>query len=299
MFQPLPRSQGVLAHGHVCKPFAHECWLIRHERWPKGSCIRTDRWPTHARVCKPEGYCSQAATAIPPTPEGGRNFCDRAPYFHEHILLYRKVALEALCRFLRFFKYRQVHALLRDPIGEDLDNPTWTDDTGQEVPSGVHLVEASLYGIELDDDVGIHALAAPDDPALQQALADPPIEPELYEELLSDARAALFQGHLRRAVLELAISCEVATRHTLSIKAPSERYKKRGIYLLLDQEAKRVFGECFQDADSEAYMSIDHLFQRRDQIAHQGKGEDIDLAAAKEWFKAADRLFHWLRRMRP
>jgi hypothetical protein len=64
MFQPLPRSQGVLAHGHVCKPFAHECWLIRHERWPKGSCIRTDRWPTHALVCKPEGYCSQAATAM-------------------------------------------------------------------------------------------------------------------------------------------------------------------------------------------------------------------------------------------
>jgi hypothetical protein len=23
--------------------------------------------------------------AIPPTPEGGRNFCDRAPYFHERI----------------------------------------------------------------------------------------------------------------------------------------------------------------------------------------------------------------------
>jgi hypothetical protein len=42
--------------------FAHECWLICRERWPKGSCLRTDRWPIHARVCKPEGYCSQAAT---------------------------------------------------------------------------------------------------------------------------------------------------------------------------------------------------------------------------------------------
>jgi hypothetical protein len=92
--------------------------------------------------------------AIAPTPEGGR-----APYFYERILIYRKVALEALYRFLRFFKYRQVHALLRDPIGEDLDNPKWTDDTGQEVPSGIHFLEASLYGIELDDDVGIHALA--------------------------------------------------------------------------------------------------------------------------------------------
>jgi hypothetical protein len=209
------------------------------------------------------------------------------------------VAPEALCRFLRFFKYRQAHALLRDPVGGDLDNAKWTDEAGQEVPSGVDFRELSLHGIELDDEVGIYALAGADDPALQQALAEPPIEPELYEQLLSDARAALFQGHLRRAVLELAISCEVATRHTFFSKAPSGRYKKRGIYLLLGQEAKRVFGQCFKDADPEAYMSIDYLFQRRDQIAHQGKGEDIDLAAAKEWFKAADRLFHWLRSMQP
>ena len=52
----------MLAHGPVCKPFAHERWLIRHERWPKASCLRTDRWPTSARVGKPEGSCSQAAT---------------------------------------------------------------------------------------------------------------------------------------------------------------------------------------------------------------------------------------------
>jgi hypothetical protein len=69
MFQPLPRSQGVSAHGHVCKPFVHNCWLIRHERWPKGSCIRTDRWPTHARVCMLEGYCAQAATPMAEMPQ--------------------------------------------------------------------------------------------------------------------------------------------------------------------------------------------------------------------------------------
>jgi len=223
-------------------------------------------------------------------------------------LIYRKVAIEALCRFLRFFKYRQAHALLRDIIGEDLDNPGWTDDTGQEVPSGVHFRELSLYGIELDDEVGIQALAGADDPALQQALAEPPIEPELYEELLSDARAALFQGHLRRAVLELAISCEVGIRHTFFIKAPTGRHKKRKIYHLLDQEAAREFGQSFKVTDARTYADIDHLFQCRDQIAHQGKGEYkaaggpspvVDQAAAKAWFKAADRLFHWLRCVRP
>jgi hypothetical protein len=64
MFQPCPRLQGVLAQGRVCKPFAHECWLICHERWPKGWLIRTYRWPTHAPVGKPEVYCSQATTAM-------------------------------------------------------------------------------------------------------------------------------------------------------------------------------------------------------------------------------------------
>jgi hypothetical protein len=147
------------------------------------------------------------------TSEGGRDFRDRAHYFHERVLMYRKVALEALRRLPRFCRYRQAHALLRDAIGEDLANPTWTDEAGQEVPSGVHFAERSFYGIELDGEVGLRALASADDPVLQQVLAEPPIEPELYEELLSDARAALFQGHRRRAVLELAISCEVAIRH--------------------------------------------------------------------------------------
>jgi hypothetical protein len=62
MVQPFACSQGVLAHGRVCKPFAHERWQIRNQRWSKASCLRTERWPTSARVCKPDGFCSQAAT---------------------------------------------------------------------------------------------------------------------------------------------------------------------------------------------------------------------------------------------
>jgi hypothetical protein len=62
--QPLPRSQLLLTHGRVCKPFAHECWLICNEGWPPGYRIRAMRWPTHVLVCKPASYCSQAATPI-------------------------------------------------------------------------------------------------------------------------------------------------------------------------------------------------------------------------------------------
>ena len=31
---------------------------------PRDRGFAPDRWPTHARVCKPEGYCSQTATLI-------------------------------------------------------------------------------------------------------------------------------------------------------------------------------------------------------------------------------------------
>jgi hypothetical protein len=258
--------------------------------------------------------------AIQPRPEGGRNFRDRIPYFHERILIYRKVALEALCRFLRFFKYRQAHALLRDPVGEDLDSPKWTDDTGQEVSSGIHFLEVSLYGIELEDDVGVHALAGTDDSALQQALMEPPIDPELYEQLLSDARAALFQGSLRRAILELAISCEVAIKQAFFDKATEaalspyfdEKRQVRdsvgGFTNLLGKPAERILGQNFRKADRRACIYIHNLFQCRNQIAHEGqltyknqRGHDrpVDQVVAKEWFKVADRLFLWLRSIQP
>src|SRR5262249_20120247 len=64
IFQLLPCSQCVLAQWRVCKPFAHECWPIRTERWPASTGIRTKRWPTKALVCKPARFCSQAATHI-------------------------------------------------------------------------------------------------------------------------------------------------------------------------------------------------------------------------------------------
>jgi hypothetical protein len=138
-----------------------------------GNILRGPLWAVprmHVSVSRSE--------TIEPPPTGRP---DRGTYFRERAHVYRRVALEALCRCLRFFKYRQAHALLRDPIGADLNNPERTDEGGQAVRSGLYFHEGSLYGIELDDDVGIHALAGTDDSALQQALAEPPIEPELYE----------------------------------------------------------------------------------------------------------------------
>ncbi len=271
---------------------------------------------------------SQSETVAPPpvqrTAQGGRDFRDRRAYFRERDAIYRGAAIKALHRLVRFFKYRQAHALLRyrqapalrrhDSLADFMNDlqwtdETWTDETGQEFPSGSDpLREFSIYGIELDNEVGMKALVAADEPALQQALTETPLEPEPYEELLSDARAALFQGGLRRAILELAMSCEVETRHVFLIKASMGGYEGQKILVLLDREARQEFGQSFKDVDPTTYKNIDHLFRCRNQIVHWGKRQykddqgcehTVDQATVKEWFKAADRLFHWLRRMRP
>ena len=52
----------MLAHGPVCKPFAHERWPICIECWLAGWRIRTKRWPTKVLVCKPSQLALQAAT---------------------------------------------------------------------------------------------------------------------------------------------------------------------------------------------------------------------------------------------
>jgi hypothetical protein len=272
---------------------------------------------------------SRSETVDPPpiqrTAQGGRDFRDRWSYFQERDPIYRGAAIEALHRLVCFFKYKQAHVLLRDAPLADLmsnlqwTNEMWTDDTRQEFPSGSSPLRVlSLYGIELDEEVGVRGLAAADDLSLQQALAEPPIEPELYEELLSDARAALFQGSLRRAIIELAISCEVAIKQAFFNKATAAElsmyFDERkqinddvgGFTNLLGKPAEHILGQNFRKIKRRAAAHIDGLFRCRNQIAHEGeptykdkrgRSQIVDQAIAKEWFKAAHYLFYWLQRM--
>jgi hypothetical protein len=145
-----------------------------------------------------------------------------------------------------------------------------------------------------------------------------PIEPELYEELLSDAHAALFQGHLRRAILELALSCEIATKRAFfgkeSVAASAYEYLedkgqvRASVPDLLGQVAKHAFGKSFKDTNSNAYKQIDYLFRCRNKIAHRGEckyNDDeghthtVDQATANVWLKAAHHLLEWLRGVEP
>jgi hypothetical protein len=76
----------------------------------------------------------------------------------------------------------------------------------------------------------------------------------------------------------------------------------------LGEPAERILRQNFGKTEKRAYAHIHHLFECRNQIAHEGKPtyknrrgrlRSADQAVAQEWFKAADRLFTWLRRMQP
>jgi len=79
---------------------------------------------------------------------------------------------------------------------------------------------------------------------------------------------------------------------------------------LLSEPAERILGQNFRKAKRRAYAHVDNLFQCQNQIAHgkmreytyknkRGRCQPVNQTVVKEWFKAADCLFHWLRSMQP
>jgi len=131
----------------------------------------------------------------------------------------------------------------------------------------------------------------------------------LHQELLSDAQAAAFEGNIRRAVLELAVSCEVFVKHfffehgsrAAQVVEAMEGERKMHIRILelLDVGTRAVLGKSLKDSDKAAYDDIDHLFRARNKVAHQGKAEFrdgkrvhiVDMKLLSKWWQSVERLF--------
>jgi hypothetical protein len=121
-----------------------------------------------------------------------------------------------------------------------------------------------------------------------------PVEPTLYEEILADAQTALFEHRHRRAVLELAIACEIVVeRRFLSGDSPAvaafeyleEKSRVRVRVLdFIDGVAQNAFGKSFRRDHRDHYDNIDYLFQCRNKVAHTG---DL-LYRDKQSIKTAD-----------
>ncbi len=245
-------------------------------------------------------------------PGGGRDFTSRVPYFDSRLPGYRRAALDVLDGAILFLKYELHQPLLRN-IGEhsdQLSGPVWTDDQGQEIDPGVRTFVLGVVSGERSE-FGVVKFEAKHDKPFGAALTKSR-SPKLYEEILSDAQAAVFDGNVRRAVLELAIACEVFVKHTFlgggGDTAPVyEALEDKGklsarVLDLIEVGGTARFGKTFRLVDKDAYTDIDHLFRARNKIAHRGEAafrddagrlHTVDSKVLARWWRSTQRLFEW------
>lgn len=238
-------------------------------------------------------------------------------YFDDRGNEYKEVAKTLVKRLARYFKYE-----LRNPlINEDnidmteLNNPEWTNEAGKKFKRAKHIFVADyIPGMPPGFTFGSHPFRKSNRRNLLKALKSDK-QPELYEELISDAQAAVYQKNPRRAILELAIACEIAVKFTFFTKdtPASSAYEyledSRRVNItvleLIDGVAKQAFGSSFKETNPSDYVNINFLFRCRNKIAHRGeiiykdangRLRRMNQATLEKWWKSVDALLEWLKK---
>ena len=238
----------------------------------------------------------------------------RISYFEERLPAYQRIAVRSLNNAILFVKYRlrQPFLELVDEHHQGVQNPKWTDENGNNVGrGGITVVGQRIPGQW--GELGCKALTARHDRAFAAAV-EKTLEIDLHDELLADAQAAAFQGNIRRAVLELAVACEVFVKRAFF--RPGERSgqvyealeNKRMIDVrvldLLDVGGTAALGQRFRDYDGAAYKDIDHLFRARNKVAHWGEAyflDDagrrhvVDIRLLSKWWGSIEKLIAWAK----
>ncbi len=249
-----------------------------------------------------------------PDDKGRIDYTKNIEFYGERAEKYRDAARSCVNRLIRFFKYRLKTPFLKElpPFDNSFVIEQWTDQLGHVLHKGPYIYTVKMTP-GLWGGIGVGKLDPSSIPLLQQAIIQP-IQPELYEQVLSDAQTAIFEDNLRRAVLELAIACEIATKNCLfpagSPAGAAFEYLedkaqiRTNVLNLLDAVALEAFNKSFKRDQPEKYDSIDYLFQCRNKVVHRGnltfrdkRGEKVSVnkTLVIHWWEAAETLFHWLK----
>jgi hypothetical protein len=253
----------------------------------------------------------------PPTPElvnGHLNFEGLHPYYNEREPAYRKAALQIINRAIFFFKYRLHNPNLFELSSHDVKCPEWKINGGNYFSPTICL-DSRIYCPKKG--VGIEHLSRQHDADLESALQCP-IQPELSEELMSDAQSAIFHNNLRRAVLEMAIACETAVKQAFFAKvtpagaAYEYLEEKRNVRVpvkdMVDAMAKQAFGKSFKEDEKAHYEHVDFLFRCRNKVAHRGEltyrddsgvVQSVNNDILADWWESAMALLKWLNANTP
>ena len=227
---------------------------------------------------------------------------------------YRRISLEAANRVIRFFRYEMRTPSLLEFINsnQDFRNPQWTNEAGEEIQPGI--IEFVVTGLRPRGPrlVGEKDFTEAEDDKLRYALQND-VDIEMHMEFLADAQTAIKIGKLRRAILEMAIACEVAVKGAFFAKSTTagaayEYLEDRGrvrvsVIELIHVVAKEAVGQGFKDVDPDAYQDINYLFQARNKVAHRGlmiyrdvggTKREVDRPTLEAWWASVDILMSWI-----
>ena len=250
----------------------------------------TYRWVTHARLVV------QGEESTEPPPDHDQ----RIQYFEDRRGKYISAASEVMARLLGHCKFKLFLPIETTRVA-GLANPSWSDDLGRSHnPGAGHLygrfaIPAKGTGLNLADLFGMATILSS------------PVQPSLPEELLSDAVCAWHERHLRRAVLECAISIETAVKGNLFSETAQHLDDtgrvRASVIELVSTITQSVIGRSFKIDDPVSFHRIELLFQARNKAAHKGQlyyfddsrtRHEVDAPEVSRWIAAAKTLLQWL-----
>jgi hypothetical protein len=210
-------------------------------------------------------------------------------------------------RLIRYFRFTLGNPLLGAVRAQELrrSNPEWTIEnpkpsTVYVPPRDLTIVAQGFAGLRHTPAFGIKPFTPEQPHEFERALqADTGYE--LYEELMVDARDALMQGNLRRAVIEMATACEVLTKELFAKKGEKVSAK---IPVALNTRAKKAFGASFKQDHPKDWDHIEYLFQCRNDAAHGSipkyavNGQEpqaMDFDSLRDWWESLETLIAWVQ----
>jgi len=279
---------------------------------------------------KPIVPCSQLvielsrteSSELPPicqTSTDGRDMGARARYFGECEDQYCETADTVLCRVLLYARYckgQTVGVLGRDVVMVDRTSVDWIDESGALIETGIIHLNARFL-----DCKGYPWAMEPFEPdeesSVSSFLEQPPAVP-LYRELLANAKDAAREKRYLRAVAEMAIACEVATKQTfyrdetpagavLMWLINKQKKVSPAVIDLLNEPCAAAFGISFRQWDESRYLQIERLFRCRNNVVHRGvleyssqKGKLVepDENQIWDWLRDSQALINWLEERR-
>lgn len=227
---------------------------------------------------------------------------------------FSKIAFQSLNRLIDYCRYELGYPFMRHANVSNVESIDWLDEVGTVLKTeGSFQIMDFFPGVPgTIKSLGSQFLTPHHKELLTRVVASG-ATPTVQQELLAFARDSIYEGHVLKAILLLAIASEVAIKttffqeDTLASVAFDYLEENRRVEVtsieLIGKVAKRSFGVSFSEHNAKAAAHIDHLFRCRNKVAHRARAEykddkgvlhTVNEATLYSWWEAVTTLLDWL-----